>query len=270
MRTESGSRVRGTIIKVPGSSPGLLFANGGQKPFALEGVWKSPVAPAANMTVEVEFDASGAIRAVAVVDPQQLARERMNQLSGAAQEHGKQAAELAKQGVGVLAARMGKVQLGAAAAIWLAWFFLPAMSIDFIVKKSFTFWDLLGIDLSNPQWAAASTSHGLFALLGVVAIAAPFAVPFLKDPRAKFLNAAPLAFLALTGLKIKWDISSAVSQPTKAMGGRNAEMGQFFSQMAESAMKEMMNVVSVGFGTYVLVAACLVLALYALKAKATA
>jgi hypothetical protein len=270
MNAQDSSRARGTIIKVPDSSPGLLFANGGQKPFTLEGVWKSAVAPAVNMTVDIEFDASGAIRSVAVVDQQQLAKEKMDQFSGVAQQHGKQAAELAKQGIGALAARMGKIQLGAAAAIWLAWFFLPAMSIDFFLKKSFTFWDLLGLDLSNSQWAAASTTHGFFALLGLAAIAVPFAVPFLKDPRAKFLNAAPLAFLALTLLKIRWDISSAVSQAQKAMGGNNAEMQKMFSEMAETAMKQMMDVISVGFGAYVLIAACAVLAFYAVKGKAAA
>jgi hypothetical protein len=37
----------------------------------------------------------------------QLAKERLNQLGGAAQEQGKQAADMARKGFGVLAARMG-------------------------------------------------------------------------------------------------------------------------------------------------------------------
>jgi hypothetical protein len=48
MSTEASLRIRSTIVKVPDASPGLLFLNGQQKPFTLEGVWKSPVAPAPN------------------------------------------------------------------------------------------------------------------------------------------------------------------------------------------------------------------------------
>ena len=39
-------RLRGTIVKVPDPGPGLLVVNGQQKQFTLEGIWKSPVAPA--------------------------------------------------------------------------------------------------------------------------------------------------------------------------------------------------------------------------------
>jgi hypothetical protein len=81
-------------------------------------------------------------------------------------------------------------------------------------------------------------------------------------------GAAPLAFLALTLLKIRWDISSAVSQAQKAMGGNSAEMQKMFSEMAETAMKQMMDVISIGLGAYVLIAACAVLAFYAVKGKA--
>ena len=120
METQGSSRVRGTVIKVPDAGPGLLFVGGQQKPFTLEGIWKSPVAPAANMMVEVDLDAAGAITGIAVVDSQQIAKEKLNQLGNVAQEQGKVAAEMAKQGVGALAARMGKVTLGAAVAIWIA------------------------------------------------------------------------------------------------------------------------------------------------------
>ena len=47
-------RLRETIIRTPDSSPGLLVVDGQQKSFTLEGAWKSPVAPALNMAVDVE------------------------------------------------------------------------------------------------------------------------------------------------------------------------------------------------------------------------
>jgi hypothetical protein len=123
---------RATIIKVPDNNPGLLVVDGAQKPFVLPGVWMSPVAPAPNQVVDVVVDSAGAVTSVTAVDPQQLAKERMNQLSGAAQEHGKQAADMARAGVGALAARMGKVALGASVGVWIAWFFLPAVVVSML------------------------------------------------------------------------------------------------------------------------------------------
>ena len=45
---------RGTIIKVPDSTPGLVIVNGAQKSFTLESVWRAPVAPARRDTGETE------------------------------------------------------------------------------------------------------------------------------------------------------------------------------------------------------------------------
>src|SRR5580658_867635 len=203
MSTENKAKAKGSIVKVPDSTPGLIIVNGEQKAFTMEGVWKLPAAPAANMVVEVELDATGAITAISAVDSQAAAKERLNQLSGVAQEQGKQAAKLAQQGIGALAARMGKMALGATVVLWIAWFFLPSVSIA-IESKSLTFWDLLGTDFSDPT-TIASTSHGLFAFIGLLAIALPFVAPFIRDPRAKYLNVAPLAFILLMGIKFWWN-----------------------------------------------------------------
>src|SRR5688572_14201097 len=130
MDTQASPRTRTTVIKIPDSTPGLLFINGQQKAFTLEGIWKSPIAPAANMAVDVDMDTSGTIVGITAVDSQQIAKEKLNQLSNVAQEQGKVAAEMAKQGVGALAARMGKIALGATVLIWVAWFFLPGFRLD--------------------------------------------------------------------------------------------------------------------------------------------
>src|SRR5262245_48626488 len=95
---------RGTIIKVPDASPGLVIVNGEQRWFGLDGVWRSPVAPAINMTVDVELNEAGSALGITVVDAQQLTEEKLAAIGGlggsAAQEQGKGAAEVAKQGVG--------------------------------------------------------------------------------------------------------------------------------------------------------------------------
>lgn len=212
-------KVRSTIVKIPDTNPGLLFLNGQQKQFTLEGVWKSPVAPTANMAVDVDVDGAGAITGITAVDAQQIAKERLNQLSGVAQERGKEAAKMAQQGVGALAARMGKVALGATVIIWIAWFFLPAAGVDAGGGRiSFTFWSLLGIDFKNLDSVATGGSHGLFSFLGLIAIAVPFAAPFLRAAWSKYLNAAPLAYIVIGLITIFASERSAFSDVAKIAG----------------------------------------------------
>lgn len=248
MSAANGTRARGTVIKIPDAGPGLLVVNGEQKMFTLERVWQSPVAPTANMQVEVDFDEAGSIRGLVAVDSQQLAKERLTQLGGVAQERGKEAAELARQGVGALAARMGKVALAATVVIWIAWFFLPGvtLTLGFLGSKSYTFWEFLAVDLSNPLTMGGAGSHGLAGLLGILAIAAPFAAPFVRHPRAGLLNALPLAYVVLVMLKVLVDIAR--------MGGDESSA--------------ILDLLSLGVGTYLILAAGLVLAIPALKKRA--
>lgn len=249
---------RGSIIKVPDSTPGLLYVNGQQKSFTMDGVWKSPVAPAPNMIVEVELDAAGGIIGLTAIDPQQLSKERMQHATAAAQEQGKQVAAMASKGIGAIASRMGNVTLGAAVVIWIAWFFLPAVSLNmFVINQSFTFWRILAIDLNNPlTMGDPNASVGFLGIIGLVAIAAPFAAAYLKFPWAKYLYAAPLVFIALFGLKMWWDISSLMGQAQKEMGGLGVDMS-----------KTITSAFSFGFGLYVLVIAAVVVAARVLTAK---
>jgi hypothetical protein len=243
-------RARGTIIKVPDVTPGLLIVDGRQLPFSLEGRWRSPVAPAVNMSVDVELDSSGAVASVSVVDAQQVARERLEQFGGLAQQQGKAAAEMARQGVGALAARMGTAPLVAAAAIWVAWFFLPAVNITFFAEsRSFTFWQILGLNLQNPF--NLTGSHGLFGMVGLLAIAAPFAHPVVAHPRASWLNAAPLAFVVLAVARLFYNINRAAANV-----GANREVSEFVQEL-----------VSLGIGAYILVAAGAFLAFLAIKRR---
>jgi hypothetical protein len=218
MNTANSTNSRGNIIKVPDATPGILFVNGQQQYFTLERVWKSPVAPVANQAVDVEFDAAGAIAAITVVDSQHANKERLNQLSGVAQERGKEAAKLAQQGVGALAARMGWVPLVAAVVLWLAWFFFNAVTIGIsgASELSFSFWGLLGIDFNNPETVmGGGSSHGLFSFLGLLAIAAPFAVPFIRTTWSKYLNAAPLAYILIACVVIYMNESKAFGDLSK-------------------------------------------------------
>lgn len=240
------TKSRGTMIKVPDATPGLLMVNGNQKPFTLEGVWKSPVAPAPNMTVEVEFDADNNIHSITVVDSAQLARERFHELSGKiggkfddlARNQGKDVVPILKEYLDKLRARMGTVALGAVVFLWLAWFFLPGYSADlgFLGHKSYTLWEFLGLNLSPD--GRIEISHGLWGMLGIVCIAAPFLAPFIKDPRAKFANAAPLIYAIIA-------IPIARSSIVKLLAIPGMDTGPG---------------VSMQWGTYLVLLACLVLA----------
>ncbi len=76
---------------------------------------------------------------------------------------------------------MGKAPLVALAVIWIAWFFLPAVSLSTpFFQKSLTFWEVLGVNFNN---GTNLMSHGFFSLLGLVAIAAPLTVPHLRKTR---------------------------------------------------------------------------------------
>src|ERR1700723_4345008 len=263
MNGETATRSRGTIIKVPDTSPGLLAYNGQHTPFTIEGIWRSPVAPAINMTADGATDASGGIVGLSAVDSQQLAKEKLDQFSGVAQERGKQAAEIAKQGVGALAARMGKVPIIATVVLWFAWFFLPAFTASMIIdSKSFTFWEFLGIDFGHSM-AGFSVDHGFFSIIGFLAILRPFVSPFFPHPKAEILNAAPIAFLLLAFIRFKWDISHALGQSAK-------EMGDFGAEMAKAAQQTLSDAISTSWGLYVLVLAAIVVAVFAFKPRAEA
>ena len=108
MSSVIGLKVRATILRTPGDTPGLLFLDGRQWPFTLDNVWKSPVAPSVNMLVDVDFDGQGNITAIETVDPQQAAKEKLNQIGGEANSSGKEAAVIASQGVGALASAWEK------------------------------------------------------------------------------------------------------------------------------------------------------------------
>jgi len=184
--------------------------------------------------------------AVTVVDSQQPTPERLNQLGSAAQEHGKEAAKLARQGIGALVARMGKVAFGAAVLLWIAWFLLPAASLSgrAVYAQSYTFWGLIGINFTDMLLMQPAISHGLFAILGLIASAAPFAAPFIQTAWARYLNAAPLAYVLAAWIAIYINENNAFGVIAKEEG---------------------VSPFSLSWGIFVLTAAAIALAAGALK-----
>jgi len=260
---------RGTIIKVPGNEPGLILANGKQWPFGMEGVWVSPVAPAANQTVEVTLDAEGHVARVSVVDAQQVAREKFNQFAGVAGEHGQQVAAVAKANFAVVAARMGYPLLIAAVVLWVAWFFMTSLQINMgsYSLHSFSFYELCGLSL-NSQGVDSHT--GFWSLLGVLCIVAPWAAPWLRQRWASLLNLAPLVFVVLTWARYKWAIHSMINEAVEQAKGFAGMLGssgnggfeKLVKNIAEQTAENIAKAVSTGFGLWLVVLSALVLAVF--------
>ncbi len=244
MNTLNTGGPRGTIIKVPDASPGLLLLNGRQYPFTLEGVWRSAVAPAPNQSVIVELDGAGTLLSITVVDQAQVAKEKMAELSNVAKERGEVVARQIQSGILALAARMGGGTLGIAVVIWITWFLIRAASIGGGGEDmaSYTFWKLIGTNFSD-QISMMDGGHarGWMRFLGFCAIVAPFLAPFIRESWSRFLNAAPLAAVLLGWLVVHENLAGT------------------FAQLGAD------NPFSYKWGFYLLVAACLALAANALK-----
>ena len=73
-----------------------------------------------------------------------------------------------------------------------------------------------GVDFNNPEsMMNGGSNHGLFSFLGLIAIAAPFAVPYLRMAWSKYLNAAPLAYFVIACIAIFVNERRAVSDLMK-------------------------------------------------------
>ena len=174
-------------------------------------------------------------------------RERFAEIRGVAQEYGTEFARHLQSGVLALAMRMGAVTLGAAVLVWITWFLLPAAGISGGGENiaAFSFRTLLGTNLAD-QSSLYDPGHAraLLRYLGLLAIAVPFAVPFIRTTWSRFLNAAPLAIVLVGWLVIHENVASGLGQ----LGPDNP--------------------FSFKWGFYLLLIACLVLASSVLKKRA--
>jgi hypothetical protein len=220
------TKVRGSIIKVPDATPGLLMIGTNQKQFTLEGVWKSATAPSANQTVDIDLDDAGNITGISVVDPAQLAREKFseisNKVSGAIGDLTKRGTDAAGTGnaqeiLRKIVGRIGVVTLGATALLWVSLFFMTGYKLDlgFIGSQSYSLWDFIGLNMNASLGGAPEVSHGFWGLIGILCILAPLIVPFIGNPLAKFGNALPLVYLAIAILVEKSSINKLL-QPAGA------------------------------------------------------
>lgn len=235
---------RGKVLRDTTSGPGLLMMEGQQYRFSREEVWKSEAPPKPGLEVDVELDAQGKVQAIRVVPDSQLAKEQAETAT----------ARLMGRNVSTsLLARIGLPNLAAAGLLFVAWFFLTALSIrvPFPGKLEFTFWQTLGfLNAGNvPELLDGRGSPGasVYGLVAIVALAGPFLRYFWKDQRAWLGGLLPLAFMIAVGIAVRGSLQRALA------GGNDGNY-------AESS-----KAVSLGLGAYLSVLACLYFAFIAAK-----
>ncbi len=244
---------RGRILRDTSAGEGLVFVQGSQYPFRLEGMWRSEYSPKVNMPVDVEFDDQDKIVAVSSVNGQAVVGEHAAQALGAAQESAKKiAAEFQAKGLPVIqeyAQRIGYPTLAALGAVIIAWFFMPAASIDagFLGKNSVTFYQSLKF-LNSGAMALQGGGAGIYGLLCFLALIAVLLPQFWNNRRAGYGMAAPLILMVLVVFIAYFKASSQFSGGEEAVG--NAEYQAMMREMAEQAAAEMRKAVSIGFGTW--------------------
>lgn len=248
---------RGTIIQIPvGVEPGILFVGGTQRSFRLAGIWQAPTAPMANQAVEVTLDAAGEPVRITVVDAQTLAKEKLDQLAGKSAEQGQVALAAGITGFHSIRQRMGTVLLVAAVILFIAWFFLPAVSVNlgFGAQKSFTISSVLGLDLGGGE---PTGGFGLWSLLGLIAVLLPWVAPWLKARWAPLLLAAPLLMAIIAFVRVKLEIhdlaSAAVSQAEQMGGSGSGAMVQGIMDQMSTRLAQAISY-DVGLWIVVLVA----------------
>lgn len=254
---------RGTVLQVPiGDQPGLISLENRQVEFRLAGVWQSNVAPVANQTVEVRFNEDGAPSHITAIDRQTVAREHLSRMAQHASVHG---ARLAVEGTSVLEtlrSRIGLATMILACALFIAWFFLPALVIDvgFNVTRSYSMSELLGLHIRAMN---SSSSTSFLTLIGVVAVLLPWLAGWLQTRRMQLLHLAPLAALLLGFLRFKWELHelgvSIAKQVTAFTGalGSSPQQSELLNNTVKESLARVEQAIHWGFGYWL----CLVLAL---------
>ena len=243
---------RGRVLRDTSAGPGLLAVDGKQYSFTLEGSWRSDVPPKVGMVVMVDLASDGTVRAVSAVPESQVAKEQAELALVAARERGSAMASS-------LVARFGLPSLVALAALIAGWFFLAAVSIRTpLGGTTFTFWQVLGflhsagngLDALAQNFSGGGGSTGIYGLVAIVALVAPFVHHFWKDRRAVLGGVLPLLFMLLVLLMIRHNLNSGFES---ASGNAAGPFGDFARQAREEAMKA----VSIGLGVYVSLLAAL-------------
>lgn len=269
---------RGRVLRDTSNGEGLVFVDGAQHAFRLEGMWRSEYAPKVNMTVDVEFDDTGKLVGLRAVSGGSVAGEQASQALDAASAAAKKAAaELKAKGLPALqewAQKVGYAKLAAFVLLVAGWFWLPVITVKmgFLGNGSATFYDgLRTLNSGAVALGGGGGGAGFYGFLAFVALAAVWLPNVWKDARANYGLMLPLAFMVLV-VVIAWlKANSQMSEAREAMDAfaNDPQFRKMAEEMAAAARKEMWKAISFGFGLYVSVAAALYLAWLGFRASKT-
>lgn len=235
---------RGKITKVPDQTPGVIFSDGEQLFFDIPSVWMSQDAPQIGMIVAFLVGEHGSVISAHPVDAQTIAKEKMQDVKEKLIAHGGTSKNLALEMLSDLNKKMGTPRLLASLFYGIAFFFMPFFSIEI---RSFTPWNTLGA-ISLLSSGGTSDGHGLIGFLGIIALLAPFASPFIKQWWATFLNLAPVLYIVIFCLSLWLEIHEAISS---AESSANSMFGSAASGMMNGIADRIWNMVGLDYGAYV-------------------
>lgn len=193
---------RGRVLRDASHGEGLVFVEGTQYTFRLEGMWRSEFAPSVNMPVVAVFDAQGQLVSLTSVATGTRGRGQAAQAFDAAGSVVQVlAAELQAKGLPLAnawAQRAGYDTLGATLLLLVAWFWLPASSfgIGGLGASSLSFYQVLAF-LNGGFLGLAGGRAGVYGVLGFGAVVGIFLPQLWKDRRAGFGMTLPLALTLL-------------------------------------------------------------------------
>lgn len=199
---------RGRVLRDTNVGPGIVTVEAKQYTFTLEAMWLSEVPPRPGMVVDASFDDAGALSTVSVVPDSQIAREQAQQTWAGARRHG---ATL----TGRLRSHFRLSVILGEALLLSSFFLLPNLRIGAgISDRSLNGWDAIGLDPAS----MGTGSHGILSLLAL-ALFAPIAVPFLRQPWSRWLYAAPFAFALIAFGSVYYEIENAGRAAQQTVAG---------------------------------------------------
>lgn len=247
--------MRGRIIHYNANDgKGLIAAEGHQHPFDIS-LWASDTAPAVNHTVTVEL-VEGQLAKVERVSDNVLLKEAASDFASKAGEFGQNiganlGAASSSDGRSIIE-KLGKPVLIAYAAFLIGstifnYLVIDIMGIQQVGKSLFNLSEL-------PQFTSGSQINGsAFAVLALLSIL----LPIFWQKRWSWLA---LLMPLIATLNPIYSIASAVLKFSRQMGGN-----PMADKMSEQMIKQMMEMVSLGLGFWLCIAASIVLALIGVK-----
>lgn len=253
--------MRGKIIHYNSSDgKGLISAVERQFPFGIS-QWSSDSAPALNQTVELTLDEAGTPIRIVLIDAQTLAREKLSQFASLSGDQGQQAATTGKAAMQQVRSRMGGSLMIVCTVLFIAWFFLPALSVNLgFVKKDFSVSDVLGLDLQS------GASFGFWSFMGLVAIVLPWIAPWLRARWASLCFCAPLLMIGIAYVHVRWQMHTSVANAIDQAGQLGGAQAQAMVQgMVDQMSENVGKALSYGFGFWIVLLLSLYLAVVGIK-----